>query len=171
MRKLLIASLALAALSGCSNMGGYSQALTDLTTSSLVGTWAGELQCKDNPKIQKVILTFKQSDFPLIAQGQSYSKVESGKTTEHMTIQIEGEMSLAGKAYIAEKNWIVKPQSSNWALRQWSGDRVSADQINMATCGADVVLKRVSSEFITEMRPAEVFKQHGHFFTSQQASK
>lgn len=161
MRIILIASLAL--LSACSNMSGMQQSLTDLTTSSLVGTWAGEFQCMNRPAQQQVILTFKQSDFPLIAQGQSYSKATLNGSTEYMAIQVEGEMSLTGTANVSEKAWIVKP-SNGWSLNPWQGSRTSANTIHMSTCGSNVVLTRVSNEFISELRPSTVFKQYGHLF-------
>lgn len=169
MRPFLIASLAM--LSACSNMSGMQQSLSDLTTSSLVGTWAGEKQCNDYR--EQVILTFKQSDFPLIAQGQFYSKATpSGArgTVEFMTIQIEGEMSLAGTANVTEKAWIVKP-SSRWSLTPWQGNRTSPNTIRMSTCGTELVLTRVSDEFITELRPKAVFQQYDHLLQTKSAGK
>lgn len=161
MRIFLITTLAL--LSACSSMSGMQQSLTDLTTSSLVGTWAGEFQCMNRPAQQQVILTFKQSDFPLIAQGQSYSKATLNGSTEYMAIQIEGEMSLTGTANVSEKAWIVKP-SNRWSLNPWQGSRTSPNTIRMNTCGTDLVLTRVSDEFISELRPSTVFQQYGHLF-------
>ncbi|MDU4254594.1 hypothetical protein [Pseudomonas sp.] len=157
MRLLLISSLAL--LSACSNMGGMSQSLSDMTTSSLVGTWAGEMKCLNKNADQQVILTFKQSSFPLIAQGQSYSKAIYKTSTDYMTIQIEGEMSITGTANVTEKDWIVKPAKS-WTLATWQGDRTSPTTIRMKTCGTELVLTKVSDEFITELRPQAVFDQY-----------
>ena len=159
MRILIIASLSL--LSACSNMSGFQQSLTDLTTSSLVGTWAGEFQCMNRPAKQQVILTFKQSDFPLIAQGQGYSKATLNGSAEYMAVQIEGEMSLTGTANVSEKAWIVKP-SNRWILTPWQGKRTSPNTIQMSTCGTDLVVTRISDDFITELRPQVVFKEYGH---------
>ncbi len=168
MRPVLIVSLAL--LSACSSMSGMQQSLTELATSSLVGTWVGELQCMNRNAEQQVILTFKQSNFPLIAQGQGYSKATTGKTVEYLAAQIEGEMSLAGNAYITEKAWIVKP-SSRWSLNPWQGNRTSPDTIRMSTCGTELVLTRVSDDFISELRPQAVFRQYGHLLQPASAGK
>lgn len=151
-------------------MNGMQQSLTDLTTSSLVGTWAGELQCMNRNAQQQVILTFKQSDFPLIAQGQIYSKATTGKTVEFLAAQIEGEMSLAGTANVAEKAWIVRP-SSSWKLIPWQGKRTSPNTIRMSACGTELVLARVSNNFISELRPKAVFQQYGHLLQPASAGK
>jgi len=155
MRLFLIASLSL--LSACSNMSGMQQSYTELTTSSLVGTWTGELKCKNRYSEQDVILTFKQSSFPLIAEGQAYSRATamSGKV-DYMTIQIEGEMSLTGNAHVEEKAWIVKP-TTHWNLNAWQGTRTAPDTIRMSTCGTEMVLTKVSDEFISDLRPKAAF--------------
>ena len=150
MRLILIASLAL--LSACPSMSDMQQSLSDLTTSSLVGTWAGEFHCMNRNDQQQALLSFKQSDLPLIAQGQIYSKATNGNTVEYLAAQIEGEMSLTATANITEKAWIVKP-SSRWSLTPWHGNRTSPTTIRMKTCGTELVLTRVSHEFITELRP------------------
>ena len=163
MRIFLIAPIIL--LSACSSINNMQQSLTDLTTSSLVGTWAGELQCLNQLDQQQVLLTFQQSSFPLIAQGQSYSKAIRGSNIEFLTIQIEGEMSLAGIAHITEKAWIVK-SSPRWELIPWHGKRTSPNTINMNTCGTNLVLTKVSNDFISELNPKIVFGQYGYYFNT-----
>ncbi|WP_455233178.1 hypothetical protein [Geopseudomonas aromaticivorans] len=158
MRSILLGGLALVTLSGCSNMAGISESLTDMTTSSLVGTWAAEYRCKGAPAEQVTILTFKQGNVPLIAQGQSYTKRTVNNRTDFVVVQIEGQMTMAGRARINEKSWIYRT-SNSWSLVPWSGKRTSPNTIAMTTCGTAVELSRVSNEFITELRPVEVFKQ------------
>lgn len=160
----LTALFAAITLAGCANMEDMSQSFTELTTSSLVGTWAGEYQCMGKYKYRS-ILSFRQSKVPLIAEGQYYNSIfyPTHASPDYFSVQIDGEVSLAGQAYINKKAWIVKP-AGNFLLSPWSGKRTAPDtlEMTMKDCGATFVLRKVSDEFISELDPRVVFEMQGH---------
>lgn len=166
MRKVIAALAVAVGLSGCANMGEMQKSLTELTTSSLVGTWVGEFQCQHLPYRHHVIMVFKQSPMPLVAEGQYYGmKTYPEKRSPHYsTIQVDGEMSLAGVGHIREKSWIAKP-SGSWDLEPWQGKRIAPGKLDMRMgdeCNVPAILTKVSDEFITELRPEVVYRQYGH---------
>lgn len=169
--KLLTATMASLTLAGCANMNGMSQSLTELTTSSLVGTWVGEYQCAGKEFNNRTIISFKQSPVPLIAEGNYFAQLVypgSKPRLDHLTIQLEGEMSLTGNAHFNEKAWVVKP-SGNFYLAPWSGKRTAPTIIDMEMkyCGVLSRLTKVSDEYITELNPEIVFKQYGHLLSKR----
>ncbi|MBF6615502.1 MAG: hypothetical protein ITG07_02130 [Candidimonas sp.] len=169
MRKT-VAALGLAiGLSGCANMGDMQSSLSELTTSSLVGTWVAEFQCEHLPYRHNAIITFKQSAMPLVAEGQQYNlfSYPDNRKPHYAAIRVDGEMSLTGVGHIREKSWIVKP-AGNWYLEPWQGKRISADRLDMRMgdkCKVPATLTKVSDDFITELRPEVVFREHQKHFT------
>ena len=171
MRKV-VAALGLAVVvSGCASMGDMQSSFSDLTTSSLVGTWVGDFQCQNLPYRHHVIITFKQSFMPLVAEGQHYGMLTypDSRKPNYAVIQVDGEMNLTGVSHIREKSWIVKP-AGNWHLEPWHGKRISADRMDMRMgekCNSPATLTKVSDEFITELRPEVVFREYQEHFTKK----